>query len=121
MNTFGIGSSFHKAPFISSIALFGVTATLTDISIRCGRPGGFAGLIGFSLLAFSMLMLSRLVQVLRFFITSTKEIMKYRSWRPGRQDGGLSKATKTVNGPQAGQTKSIYPTIFSLNYLMEVN
>jgi hypothetical protein len=48
-------------------------AALTDISIRFGRPSGFAGLIGFSLLAFSMLMPSRLKQVLRFFITSTNE------------------------------------------------
>jgi hypothetical protein len=48
-------------------------AALTDISIRLGRPGGFAGLIGFSLLAFSMLMLSRLKPVLRFFIPSTNE------------------------------------------------
>ncbi len=83
MNTFGIGSSFLRAPFISRIALFGIVATLTDISIRFGRPSGFADLIGFSLLAFSMLMLSRLMQVLRLFITSTNEIMKYRSWRPG--------------------------------------
>jgi hypothetical protein len=121
MNTFGIELSFHKVPFISSIALFLIIATLTNISIRFGRPSGFAGLIGFSLLAFSMLMLSRLVQVLRFFITSKNEIMKYRSWRPRRRDCGLSKTTKTVNGPQAGQTKSVYPTIFSLKSLMEVN
>jgi hypothetical protein len=121
LNTFGIGLSFHKAPFISSIALFGVTATLTDIIIRCGRPGGFSGLIGISLLAFSMLMLSRLGQVLRFFITSTNEMMKYRSWRPSRRDCGLSETTKTVNGPEAGQTKTVSPTILSLNSLMEVN
>jgi hypothetical protein len=74
VNTFGIGLFFLRAPFISSIALFWTIATLTDISIRFGRPSGFVGLIGFSLLAFSMLMLSRLLQVLRFFITSTNEI-----------------------------------------------
>jgi hypothetical protein len=73
VNTFGKGVSFIRAPFISSIALFGIITTLTDISIRFGRPSGFAGLIGFSLLAFSMLMPSGLKQVLRFFITPTNE------------------------------------------------
>jgi hypothetical protein len=121
VNKFGIGVSFLRAPFISSTALFGIIAVLTDISIRFGRPSGFAGLIGFSLLAFSMLMLSQLEQVLRFFTTSTNEIMKYRSWGPGRRGRGLSKTTKTVNGPEAGQTKSVYPAIFSLNSLMEAN
>jgi hypothetical protein len=112
VNTFGKGVSFIRAPFISSTALFWVMAALTDISIRFGRPGGIAGLIGFSLLAFSMLVLSWLELVLRFFITSTNEIMKYRSWRPGRRDCDLSKITKKINGPETGQTKSVHPTIF---------
>jgi hypothetical protein len=120
VNTFGKGVSVIRAPFISSTALFWVMAALTDISIRLGRPSGFAGLIGFSLSAFSMLMLSRLRQVPWFFITSTNEIMKYRGWRPGRRDYDLSMITKTINGPEAGHTKSVYPTIFSLNSLMEI-
>jgi hypothetical protein len=48
-------------------------------------------------------------------------MMKYRSWRPSRRDCGLSETTKTVNGPEAGQTKTVSPTILSLNSLMEVN
>jgi hypothetical protein len=105
VNTFGKGVSFIRAPFISSTALFWVMAALTEISIRFGRPGGLAGLIGFSLLAFSMLMLTRLKQVLRFFIPSTNEDAAV-----GDPDDGTTtfrRLQKQSMAPtNAGQTKS---------------